>query len=72
MILMKKIKIGESDYNRNQIESGTPGAIGGQICCDSMLEKIRYYENNGYTVQFQTSIFRKIFLLGKYKVVATK
>lgn len=66
-----KITIGTSDYTRSEIEDQN---IGWTIGCSSyeFLEKIRNYEMAGYTVEFNTSIFRRIFALGIYKVTAEK
>jgi len=66
---MEKIKIGVSDYTREQIQNG---AIGIGSSNREFLDHIKSYEDEGYTVEFQTSLFRKIFLLGLYKIIAIK
>lgn len=66
---MEKIKIGNSDYSRKQMEQGD---IGWTIGCSSkyFLDTIKQYESEGFTVKFETSILRKIFGMGIYEVVA--
>jgi len=66
---MEKIKIGNSDYSRKQMEQGDNGWT---IGCSAkyFLDTIKQYENKGYTVKFETSIWRKIFGMGIYKVMA--
>ena len=67
----EKRVIGESDYTREEIESGkTNGSFG----TPAIIFKARLaeYEKQGYTIKFETSIFRKIFAVGKYKIVAYK
>jgi len=64
---MTKIHVGNSDYTRQQMEQGAKG------CGDSaeyFLDTIKKYEDDGYTVKFETSIWRKFFCVGIYKVIA--
>ena len=62
--------IGQSDYNRKRVEQGNLGwTIGDE---DLLLSTIKIFEKNGYTVEFRTNIFRRLFALGIYKVVAIK
>ncbi len=68
---MEKIIIGNSDYSRKEIEDGIKGYTIGSSSND-VLETIKYYEGKGYTVKFETSIFRKIFAIAIYKIVAYK
>jgi hypothetical protein len=71
MLTFEKIKIGTSDYSRKEMESGDIGwAIG--TSTNDYMETIELYEREGYTVSFETSLFRKLFGLGIYKVVARK
>jgi hypothetical protein len=68
---MKKIIIGHSDYSREEMISEK--AFGGfrfGVSPDTYLECIQTLENAGYFVKFETSFFRKIFGIGKYRVVA--
>lgn len=68
---MDKIKIGVSDYSREQIEKGeTYFSIGSST--KDFLDLIKEYEDSGYTVKFKTNIWQMIFGLGKYKVIAYK
>mgnify|MGYP001558495112 CR=1 FL=1 len=67
----EKIIIGDSDYSRKQIESRESDGGWGDSARD-VLKTIREYENNGYEVKFETSLFRKIFCMGIYRVVAYK
>ena len=48
------------------------GDSGWAIGCSAkyFLETIKQYEQEGYTVKFETSIWRKIFGMGIYKIVA--
>lgn len=66
-ITMKKIKIGNSDFTRKQLEEGvwTWGTSAWEC-----TETIRHFEREGYVVKFETSILRKIFCIGKFKIVA--
>ena len=66
---MEKVKIGNSDYSRIQMEQGDSGWTIG-CSAEYFLNTIKQYENEGYTVKFETSIWRKIFGWGIYKVVA--
>lgn len=71
MLTFEKIKIGATDYSRKEMESGDIGwSIG--TSAKEFMETIKLYEREGYTVSFETSLFRKIFGLGIYKVVARK
>ena len=68
---MEKVVIGESDYTRKQMEDGdTSWAIGSSG--REYLETIKWYEEHGFRVEFETNIFRRIFAIGIYKVVAYK
>lgn len=57
-----KIKIGDSDYTRFSIGCSA----------NEFLSAIKYYEDLGYKVKFETNLFRKIFGFGIYKVMAYK
>lgn len=63
------IVIGESDYSREEMGSVNSG-IGSSST--EFLNEIKEYEDLGYIVKFKTSIFRRIFCLGVYKVIAYK
>jgi hypothetical protein len=67
---MDKIIIGHTDYSRRQIEAGGVVFIG--TSPNKLLELIEAYESVGYEVKFETSLLRKIFGLGIYKVIAQK
>jgi DNA-binding Lrp family transcriptional regulator len=68
---MEIFTIGTSDYTRKQIESGDMGwSIGASP--SEFIERIKEYEDDGYTITFKTSLWRKIFCLGIYKIIATK
>jgi hypothetical protein len=64
---MEKIKIGNSDYKREQMEQGV---YGWGTSNSEFLQTIKQYEAEGYTVKFETNLWRRIFALGIYKVVA--
>ena len=64
---MEKIKIGNSDYKREEIEQGI---CGWGTSNSEFLLTIKEYEAEGYTVKFETNLWRRIFALGIYKVVA--
>lgn len=66
---MKGIKIGETDYSRDEIEDNKCGAAFG-TSADYFLSVIREYEEAGYSVKFETSLWRRLFSLCKYVVVA--
>ena len=66
---MEKIKIGNSDYTKEQMQKGVYG-LG--TSDKDFLEIIKQYEDDGYTVKFETSIWKKIFCTGIYSVVAIK
>lgn len=66
---MEKITIGNSDYTREEIESGAHGAWGD---VHTFLELIYMCERKGYTIVFKTSLLRRIFCTGKYKVIGIK
>ncbi len=68
---IEKITIGESDYSREQMLSGKMGWSIGNTAGE-FLQTISEYEKEGYEVKFETSILRKIFCVGVYKVVAIK
>ncbi len=64
-----KVKIGNSDYTRKQMEEEVHiFAIG--TTSEHFLETIQAYERRGYIVKFETNIFRWIFGWGRYKVMA--
>lgn len=65
----EKIVIGNSDYTREDMKNNISGW--GTTSVD-FLDTINYYEENGYKVNFETNLFRKIFGFGIYKVVAYK
>lgn len=68
---IKKIIIGNSDYTRSEIEEGKcKNAFGSTRT--QFLEQILIVERYGYVVKFKTNILRRIFCLGKYRVVAYK
>jgi len=67
---LEKITIGQSDYSRKQMGNGTGWSWG--VSDEYFLETIKAYEEAGYTVKFKTSLLRRIFAVGKYKVVAYK
>ena len=67
---MEKIEIGNSDYSREEIENGSGISIG--TSPKIFYARIREFENAGYTVKFETSLWQKIFGLSKYKVNAYK
>ncbi len=62
--------IGYSDYSRDQIESNQCGWTFGSR--NHLLSRILEAEASGYNVTFETSIFRRIFCTGIYKIVATE
>jgi hypothetical protein len=66
-----KIVIGESDYSRVQMENDECGD-GFGTSSKYFLEVIKTFEDAGFTVVFKTNIFRLIFALGTYKVIAYK
>lgn len=69
---MEKVTIGQSDYSREEMMDvdGSEWAIGSSF--QEFLDMINYYENLGYIVKFETSIWRRIFGFGIYKIVAYK
>lgn len=69
--MAKPIKIGISDYTRKEMEQNGGGWFIG-ISAHEYLEAIADWERAGYTVKFETSLLRRIFGLGKYKVMAYK
>ena len=64
-----KVIIGNSDYTRKEIENGAGWVIGNPV---NFLQTIRAVEREGYTVKFETSLFRKILCVSKYRVVGYK
>lgn len=67
--MKNKIVIGNSDYSREEMESGlAEGGWGTDT--DEYLRRIKYYENTGRIVKFETSLFRRLFGIGKYRVVS--
>jgi hypothetical protein len=67
---MEKIVIGQSDYPRKAIEENKCGWTLGSTT--TFLETIKLLEENGYTIKFETSLFRRLFALGIYKIIAYK
>ncbi len=68
---MEEIKIGNSDYSRKQMEEGDIGwSIGDST--NHFLNTIKQYEDDGYTIKFEKSIWRMIFGPAIYKVMAIK
>ncbi len=63
------IIIGNSDYDRKELEDGR---CGWGTTSNDFLETITEYESLGFEVRFETSFFRKIFGVTKYKVVGYK
>ncbi len=62
--------LGYSDYSRLEIFTGrSTGAIGNTM---DIMSSVHEFERCGWTVVFKTSLFRRIFLMAKYKIVATK
>lgn len=66
---MEKIKIGNSDYTREEMEQGV---YGWGTSSSEFLQTIKTYEAEGYTVKFKTNLWRRIFAFGIYKVIAYK
>lgn len=64
----ERIKIGVSDYTRKAMGADDMLAIG--TSSKEFLDAIEAYEREGYVVKFETSIWRKLFAMGLYKVVA--
>jgi len=67
----KGFLIGRSDYTRKQMESGESNG-GWGATTELFLNTISNYEKNGFTIKFETSLWRKIFGCGIYKVIAYK
>lgn len=65
--MVEKVKIGTSDYTRDQMERGV---YGWGTSSSEYIDTIKQYEKDGYVVKFETNIFRRIFGFGIYKVVA--
>lgn len=66
--MSKKIIIGNSDYSREQVEKGNIVSVG---CSRSeLLQVIENYERAGYEIKFETNLFRRIFGIGIYRIVA--
>ena len=63
---MQQIIIGNSDYNRKELEDNKCGW--GNTALE-FIKTINYYEDNGYEVRFETNIFRILFGKTKYKIV---
>jgi hypothetical protein len=69
--MKEKIKIGNSDYTREEMQKGdSVWAIG--CSSDYFLKIIKQYEDAGYEVKFETNFFRRIFGIATYKVIAYK
>lgn len=62
---MEQIIIGNSDYNRKELEDNKWGWGNTAI---EFIRTINHYEDIGYEVKFETNIFRLLFGI-KYKVV---
>lgn len=68
--LMKEI-IGYSDYSRTEIvNSDVMGYFSSNPSL--ILSAVHEFEKCGWKVRFETSMFRRLFLMAKYKIVATK
>lgn len=66
-----KVIIGNCDYSREQLERNDVHELTIANCsARQMLEVIKGYEAKGYIVKFETSLFRRIFCLGRYRIVA--
>lgn len=65
----EKIKIGVSDYSREQMEND---AYGWGTTGPEFLDTIEEYERIGYQVKFETNWLRRIFAIGIYKITAYK
>lgn len=63
---MDYILIGNSDYNREELEQNKWGWGNSSL---DFLNEIREYESLGFEVKFETSLLRRIFGVTKYKVV---
>jgi hypothetical protein len=64
-----RIPIGNSDYTRSELECDV---WGWGVSSDYFLKTIQAFEDAGCIVRFETSLFRRIFGIAKYKVVAYK
>lgn len=73
---IERIKIGNSDYSREEIKRGCEidrdggWQIGSSF--EEFMDRFEEFEKLGYKIKFETSIFRKIFGMGIYKIVAVK
>lgn len=65
----EKIIIGNSDYTRSEMEERNSGW---GTSSEEFLFTIKNYESKGYTVRFETSLFRRLFSSCIYKVIAIK
>jgi hypothetical protein len=68
-----RVILGNSDYTRDQMVNGDADsvwAIGDSA--SYFLNIIQSYEDDGYVIKFETSFIRKLFGVGKYKVIAYK
>lgn len=63
---MQKIVIGNSDFNRKELEDNK---YGWGNSSQEFLRTIIEYENQGFEIQFETNLIRLIFGTTKYKVV---
>lgn len=62
---MKKV-LGYSDFSREEIENGAFGIVDSN---EDIITLIQEEEKKGNKVKFETSIWRKIFCSGIYKIV---
>lgn len=68
----KEIVIAHSDYTRAQLEKDEVHELTvGNCSARAVLDVIRQYEKAGYVITFNTSVWRRLFKLTKYQVVAT-
>lgn len=67
----EKIVIALSDYNREQLEKDEVHELTvGNCSARALLNVIRQYEKAGCVVKFNTSLWRRLFCIAKYQVVA--
>jgi hypothetical protein len=62
----QKFVIGNTDYTREQLSKGV---YGWGASSKQFLDRIVTFENEGFSVKFETSLLRKLFGVGKYRVV---
>lgn len=67
----KKVVIAHSDYTRAQLEKDEVHELTvGNCSARAILDVIRQHEKDGYQVKFETSIWRLLFFVPTYKIVA--